>query len=272
MLFLKKFINLLFITLVFFLIAFLFYFVFTKKAIVFTSQTLSDGIIAFFGAFFAFSFIKFSDWLSIIRKSNIDHFNALVIIERFLNRIISRLDRNIALSKDDINALKSMKILVWNLPSVPYNYELSDDLKNIDFINDYLSFTIDIDTLNNDIMTIISMYEEIKRLFIDKTVGPEIYKDNVAFSISRVSEIIKFMENYQLGAINLLAKARILLKERKHQIFLVGTLPKKKYGKDFIYYLKKEVAILEKEIETTKRNSQQEIDRIIKSKSSIEHN
>jgi hypothetical protein len=163
-------------------------------------------------------------------------------------------------------ALESMKMLVWNLPSVPYSYELADDLKNIDFINDYFTFTVDIDTLNNDIKTIVSMYEEIKGLFLDKSIDPETYKRNVAFSISRISEIIKFMESYQSEAKYLLAKARILLIERKQRIFLIGPLPKKNYGKDFNTDLKKEYSILAKEIEETKAKSQEEIDRIKKSK------
>jgi len=262
---LKKLINWALYALVLFLFALIAFYIFSNKVLILTPQTLSNGIIAFFGAFFAFAFVKFSDWLSVIRKSNANHFNALVKIERLLNRIVSRLERSILLCRDDINALRSMKMLVWNLPPVPCSYELADDLKNIDFVNDYFSFTLDIETLNNDINTIISMYEEIKSLFINKTASPETYKDNVAFSIMRVSEIIKFMENYQSEATNLLAKARILLKERRRRIFLIGALPKRHFGKGFEKYLKEELTILDKEIGITRLKSQEEIDRIKKS-------
>jgi len=267
---LKKLINWALYALVLFLFALIAFFIFSNKAFILTAQTLSDGIIAFFGAFFAFIFVKFSDWLSVIRKSNASHFNALVKIERLLNRIVSRLERNILLCRDDINALRSMKILVWNLPPVPYSYELGDDVKNIDFINDFFTLTLDIETLNNDINTIISMYEEIKSLIINKTVTPETYKANVAFSTMRVAEIIKFMENYQSEAIKLSARVRILLKERKQRIFLIGALPKKHYGKDFDKYLKEELTILEKEIAISRRKSQEEIDRIKKSEPKTE--
>lgn len=267
---LKKLINLAFYALVFFLFALIAFYIFSNKALILTPQTLSNGIIAFFGAFFAFAFVKFSDWLLRIRKSNANHFNALVKIERLLIRMVSRLDRNILLCQDDINALRSMKMLVWNLPPIPFSYELADDLKNIDFINDYFAFTLDIETLNSDLNTIISMYDETKSLFIGKTVTPETYKDNIRFIIMRISEIIKFMESYKSNATNLLAAARILLKERKQRILLIGAFPKRHYGKYFEKLLKAELTILEKEIEITRCKSQEEIDRIKKSEPKIE--
>lgn len=115
----------------------------------------------------------------------------------------------------------------------------------------------------------MSMYNEIKNLFINKAVTAETYKDNVSFAIMRVSEIIKFMEHFQLEAIKLTAKARILLKERRHRIFLVGALPKRHYGKYFDKYLKEELIILEKEIAATKLKSQEEINKIMKSEPNI---
>lgn len=118
---LRKIINLTLYLLVFFLFALIVFYIFSNKALILTSDTLSDGIIAFFGAFLAFVFIKFSDWLSAIRKGSANHFNALVKIERFLNRTVSRLERSILLCRTDIVALSSMKMIVWNLPPVPFS-------------------------------------------------------------------------------------------------------------------------------------------------------
>src|SRR4030067_3771418 len=53
-----------------------------NKALIFAPKTLSDGIISFFGAFFAFLFIRFSAWLSENNRNYGNHFNALVKIER----------------------------------------------------------------------------------------------------------------------------------------------------------------------------------------------
>src|SRR4030043_556785 len=107
---LRKIINLMLYLLVFFLFAFIAFYIFSNKALILTSETLSDGIIAFFGAFFAFIFAQFSYWLSVIRKGSANHFNALVKIERLINRIVSRLERSILLCREDIVALRSMKM------------------------------------------------------------------------------------------------------------------------------------------------------------------
>jgi len=240
-------------------------YVISEKALLVTPQTVADGIVAFFGAFFAFLFIKLSERLSLIKKGNTNHFNALVDIDRLLNRTFSRLDTNILLLQDDINALRSKKLLVWNILPIPFKYDLADNLKNIDFINDYFALTLDIETLNNDLSTIKVTYDEIKQLYLNKQVSPEIYESNIPSTIKRVAKVIKFMESYKSNAIRLCAMARALLKERDQNIIFVGALPKKHYGKYFQEHTKNELTILEKEVEETKFRSQEEIDKINKS-------
>jgi hypothetical protein len=86
MIYLRKLINWTLYVFVFFLFALAAFYIFLNKIHILTFNSLSNGIIAFFGAFFAFIFMRFSDWLSVIRKGNTNHFNALVKIERLLNR------------------------------------------------------------------------------------------------------------------------------------------------------------------------------------------
>ena len=102
---------------------------------------VQTGIIAFFGAFFAFIFVKFGEWIRDVRKGNVNHFNSLVKIERLLNRIIDRFEENIQVFGKNLDALKSMKLLAWSSHKIPFDNDLADDLKNIDFINDYFSFS-----------------------------------------------------------------------------------------------------------------------------------
>ena len=220
------------------------------------------GIAAFFGAFFVFVFDRFSKRLSAFRKGNNEHFNALVKIERLLNRTMAQLDKNAKLGRDDINALNSMKILVWNLPPIPFSHELADNLKNIDFVNDYFGFMMGIESLNHDLNVMMTAYNEVKSTFLGKTISPEHYKDNVIFTIKRVSEIIKFMESYQAETTELLAKARILLKEKEHRIFLLGAWPRRHYDKNIGQQLHEELATLKSEIELTQKKSQEEINKI----------
>lgn len=221
-----------------------------------------NGIGAFFGAFFVFLFLRLSDWISLKRKGNISHFNSLVKIERLLNRIINRLEKNIFNFQGNIEALESKKILTWSSNTIPYNLELADELRNVDYVNDYFTFTLDLETMNNDFNTMKSMYEEVKGLLIDRKIVPEVYQANVAFCVSKMREISKFMHSYQEKAIQLAAKARILQKEKKNWSFLFGAFPKRHYGKNFDKKLKKEIVILNEEIKTVRKESQEEIDKI----------
>jgi hypothetical protein len=258
----RKLISFFLHVLVVFLIAAAGYFIVLNKIGIMSRETLIIGVTAFFGAFFAFGFARLSERLAAAKKRNSVHFSALVKIERLLNRTIAQLDKDTLLAKDDMDALSSGKILVWNLPPIPFSHDLSDDLMNIDFINDYFTLTIDIETINRDLTLIMSMYNESKSLFLSKVISPEDHKDNVGFTIKQLSEITKFMESHQVHAIELLAKARILVKEQKQKAFLLGARPRKNYGKDMGQLLHKELLALENEIGHTKKNSQEEIDKI----------
>ena len=225
-------------------------------------ETLIIGLTAFFGAFFAFGFDRVSLKITAIRKRYSEHFSALVKIERLLNRIIAQLDQDILLAKEDLDALRSMKIIVWNLPPIPFSHDLADDLMNIDFINDYFALTLDLETVNRDLAVIMSMYNESKSLFLGKVMSPEQHKGNVGFTIERLSELIKFMDNFWVSTMKMLATARILLKEQQRKVLLLGARPSKNYAKNMSQQLSQELPILKGEIEQMKKKSQEEIDKI----------
>ena len=224
---------------------------------------VQTGIVAFFGAFFAFIFVKFGEWIRDVKKGNINHFISLMKIERLLNRISDRLEVNILVFGENLDALKSMKLLAWSSHEIPFNNELSDDLKNIDFINEYFSFSLDIERMKNDFVTIKNMHEENKGLFINEKISPDAYKDNVSFCIGEMEKIIKFMKAYQENAIQLLAKTRILQKEKeKNWTFLFGAFPKRHYAKNFNKKVEEEAKILNKEIDEVRKKSKEEKNKI----------
>jgi len=218
-----------------------------------------NGTIAFFGAFCAFIFVRIADCIRDVKKGNVSHFNSLVEIERLLNRVISRLEENILVFEKNLEALKSMKLLAWSSHEIPFNNQLTDDLKNIDFINEYFSFSLAIETMKNDFVTMKNMYEEIKSLYINKKISPDVYKDNVSFCTSKMEVIIKFMKAYQEKAIQLLAKTRLLQKEKERNwTFLLGAFPKKHYVKNFDEKVEEELKILNEEIEEVRKKTEEE--------------
>lgn len=231
---------------------------------------LQSGIGAFLGAFFAFIFVKIGEWISIKRKGNVNHFNSLIQIERLLNRIFARLEENILTFQKNLGALESMKLLAWSSHEVPFNNKLSDDLKNIDFVNEYFSFSIDMETLNNDFETMKSMYGEIKSLFLDEKISPEAYKDNIVFFIDRIELIVKHMKNFQDKAFQLLTKTRLLQKEKKNWTPLFAAFPKKHYPNNFGKKIEEESKILKKEIEGVREKSEKEKEEVRTGKGSKE--
>lgn len=260
--FLNKVIKLLFLGVFIFIIVLIAFLISFNVVPNLNEDVMRSGIVAFFGAFFAFIFVKIAEWFSIIRKSNENHFNSLVKIERLLNRIISRFEKNILIFQDYVEPLRSMKMITWSSHPVPFCNELADDLKNIDFINEYFSFSLDMETLNNDFTTIRTMYDEVKGLFMNGTIKSETYKSNVSFCVNTIEGIAKLMKSYQENAIKLLAKTRLLLKERKNRTFLFGAFPKKHYIKKFDKNVEEKLKVLKEEIEEVRKKSKEEINRI----------
>lgn len=223
---------------------------------------IQTGIIAFFGAFFAFIFVKIGEWIAIIRKGNVNHFNSLTKIERLLNRIVYRLGKNIFGFEGNLGALKSMRLLTWGSYEIPFDYKLADNLKNIDFVNEYFCLSLDIETMKNDMIKMKDMYEEIKDLFITKKIDPQMYKVNILYCISQMEDMNKFMKAYQENTIKLLAKTRLLIKEKRNWTFLFGAFPKRHYVKNFDEKVEKELKVLNKEIDENRRKSKEEKNKI----------
>jgi hypothetical protein len=218
-----------------------------------------NGSIAFFGAFCAFIFLMVADRIREVKKGNASHFNSLVKIERLLNRIISRLEENNLVFEKNLEALKSMKLLAWSSHEIPFNNQLTDDSKNIDFINEYFDFSLDIEMMKNDFVTMKNIYEEIKSLYKYKYISNDVYKYNISFFASKMEVIIKFLKAYQKNTIQLLTKTRLLLKEKKKNwTFLFGAFPKRHYVKNFDKKVDEELKILNKEIEEVRKKSEEE--------------
>ncbi|MBA7496253.1 hypothetical protein ES702_06852 [subsurface metagenome] len=122
--------------------------------------------------------------------------------------------------------------------------------------------SIEMETLNNDFVTMKSMYEEIKGYYLSKIISPEIYKDNISFCIDRMELIIKYMNGFREKAILLLAKVRLLQKEEKNWTFLFGAFPKKHYKRTFNKKVEGEIKILKKEIDEVRKKSEEEKEKI----------
>ncbi len=216
---------------------------------------------AFFGASFTFSLVESGKYVERIRKHSGKHINSLVKIERTLNRTIETIDKNIQFYQNYYKAMKTGNIIVWTSDRIPYDDSLLDDLLNIDFVNDYFIFLVDIKRVNQDFETSENVYKEVKKYhFVHEVIDRKTYEYNISECLKKIEHIFNFLEKLYEDTIQLYAKSRVLLKERNRKTFLFGIQVSKEYKENFEELVKKESIKLDKEIEEQKRISQEEID------------
>jgi len=230
-------------------------------------EIIKNALIAFFAAFFGasftFSLVESGKYVERIRKHRGKHINSLVKIERILNRTIETIDKNVQFYQNYYKALKTGKIIVWTSDRIPYDDSLLDDLLNIDFVNDYFIFLVDIKRVNQDFETSENVYKEIKQYyFVHKIFDEKTYENNISECLKTIEHIFNFLEKLYEDTIQLYAKSRVLLKERDRETFLFGIQVSKEYEENFDELVKKESIKLNEEIEECKKKSQEEIDKL----------
>lgn len=223
---------------------------------------------AFFGASFTFSLVEFGKYADRIRKHKSKHINSLVKIDRILNRAIDSIDKNIQFYQNYYKEMKIGKTIVWTSGRIPYDDSLLDDLLNIDFINDYFTFLVDIKKVNQDFGTLENMYDEVKKYyFVHQRIDRKTYEYNISVCLETIEHILNYMKKLYEDTVLLCAKSRVLHDERKRKTFLFGFHVSKKYEENFDELVKKEAVKLNEEIEECKKKSQEEID-LLKGKTS----
>ncbi len=235
-------------------------------------EIIKDAIVAFFAAFFgaslSFSLVEFGRYADRIRKHKAKHINSLVKIERILNRAIDTIDKNIYFYQNNYREMKIGKTIVWTSDRIPYDESLLDDLINIDFVNDYFTFLVDIKRVNQDFETLEKMYEEVKNYyFVHQRIDRKTYEHNISICVETIEHILNFLKKLYEDTVQLCAKSRLLLDEKERKTFLFGIHVSNKYEESFDELVKKEAIKLNEEIEECKKKSQEEID-LLKGKTS----
>jgi len=221
---------------------------------------IKNGIGAFFGAFFAFIFIIITKWVSARSKQNVDHFNSLVNIERLLSLIISRLDTNIVKYEKHIEILPVADECLWSPNKIPLKYEYSDDVRNIDFVNDYLELCMDIDYLNGDLEMQKTAYDECIALFKEGRVNRENFRLYILRIADEMKKYVEGMKIIQARAYILAAKSRLLTDERKNGWgILFCVRPKEHYDKKIIQKINAEQRDMTASISKNRSRRQEDI-------------
>lgn len=204
--------------------------------------------------------MKFGEYLINIRKIIGQYHKTLVKLERLLNKAIDTININILDYRNYYKALKEGKVISWTSNEIPFDPNLLDDLLNIDFINDYFSYLLDVERINKDLLTMQRMYEEMKKYhYIYKVTDKKDFDFNILQHLEKVSQILNFLENSYQSTIRLCAISRLLLKESEKKTLLFFYPIKYKYKKDFDKSIEAEVGKLKKEIDEIMKKSQEKI-------------
>ncbi len=235
-----------------------------------SSKSFEIFIGGFAGAFFAFIFLRIGEAFTKIYERQNKHYNALVRLEHVCNRYLSVISNNVFVINDFTTLAK--KALKENKPFIYFNVlhefmldeEIILSLSNLDLINDVFSFEMGIDKMNNSISATNRFYGEIKSAFIQKSINFETYKINVETLINKLSDLKAFLVDLEKENKEIVAKVRILMKDKPIFTSLVHMFSKKGYPNDIEAKTIQEIKELDKEIEQVRAASQTRIDNILK--------
>jgi len=230
-----------------------------------SQQLLIQGFSAFAGAFFAFLFLRLSEFLTKIYQREVKHYNSLVILETQLNEIGGIIHDNIYILPNFRRVITSGNIYFNNLHALPIDKSHYENLHDLDLINDLFSYFYQLRKINDDIETSTSGYIDIKNALIQKNITPQDYKVNSNLLAQNLGYIEVFLTDLEERTVNLMARIRVQIKKeiplgtRIQQLF-IRTSEGKLNPED----IKKETGKLKKEIEATKAQSQKEIEEALK--------
>lgn len=250
--------------------ALIFAFVFIFSTVIFNvifiqpdQAFFQEGLSAFMGAFFAFLFLRLSEFLTRVYQRELKHYNSLVNLETQLNETGGIIHDNIYIVQNFQRVILSGNVYFNNLHQIPMDKSHYENLYDIDLINDLFTYYYQVRKINDDVQTSVEGYQEIKSALIQHNIDKNDYMINVQSLANTLKSIEAFFVKLEKDTVVLMAKIRI--KERtdkplgaKLQSFFLRS------SKINEKQLLKEVTLLKEEIESTKTASQEEIEKILR--------
>lgn len=227
---------------------------------------------AFLGAFLAFVFVRVGDFFKSYSDRTTKNHSALIKLEHALNGLLTTLDDNIFLIKnfDSIYRTHTQhtnqgNVFVWanRLHPVAKLDELIFDLLNIDLINELFALNVHLRKLNDSMDTINAAYAESK----DALIGGKIDQANYMANVARIHKDMLDIKNFLASSIEettqSLGAVRVLARNRPLMGYLLRRLAGHKYSNTFNSKRSAEVATLRAEVESTKRESRDRINKVL---------
>ena len=175
------------------------------------SDFLSTGLGAFMGAFFAFLFIRLADFLTRLHKRRLEHYNALVAIERMFLEHLATISDNALLLDDFCKNIREGIVSAFSFKPLTTDRSLYSQIHNLEILNKLRYFNDGVRKLNNDLETLGTMYREISRGRMKGHLKPQEFKQNADGVAAQMETIGRFSERLRKEALELLAMSRLRL-------------------------------------------------------------
>jgi len=231
----------------------------------FNNQILVQGFSAFSGAFFAFLFLRLSEFFSKLYQRQVQHYNSLVILETQLNEIGGIIHDNLYILPNFIKVITSGNVYFNNLRPIPIDKNHYTNLYDLIILNELFSYNYQVRKINDDMETACLGYQDIKNALIEKNITSADYLINSTSISTNLKQIEIFLTELEIATVKLLARIRVQMRYDKPLGTKLQSLFIYSYGaKIRKEEIEKETKKLNKEIEETKTESQKEIDEILK--------
>lgn len=266
----RKFAELLLSVIIFGFISFGTFFVFSELVTRQNSKFIENFQGAFVGAFFAFIFVRIADALNKIYERHAKNNKALIAFEHQFNDMGGIIYDNIYTIDTFLDFLHEIEsnpkipiLFSGSLHKIPINKEMILDLVNLDFINDLDSYNLRTRKMNDSILTFNDAYQQIKASFLENQTNNTTYTHNVLGLKSTVILLKGFLNQLLEDTAVIGAKNRLLSNDVSYFSRIVLLTFRKKYPKNFMQEVDKEVHKLKSEIEQVGKESQERIDLIM---------
>jgi len=225
---------------------------------------------AFGGAFFAFLFLKISEFLNNSHNINLINISSLNKIQLMMNEHLDLIAGNIYNINEFSSQIKKAQIEKFTLISpnqpseIPFDDSIIINLNNRYLINELLSYKMKLARCNSDSLSINKLIEFHMTALQQKAISADSYMKNLEICAKNYVDIKKAFESLNVKTKTILAMTRIRLKKDKP--IILGkfnlTIKGRRNEKKFSSLLDNEKNILDKEINEVTAKSKEYISKI----------
>ena len=178
---------------VYFVFLFLFLEIFVGDSTVYSTAAFGS----FFGAFFAFLFLRIGDFFIKLYKNKEEHFNGLTLLNRILNKNIFIANNNIFFAGLIIVNLQKGEKPINTLSKFILVDEVVDKIKNLDFFSDVFSLSINLKEQNDNIEMINDFCKGMKSSSIEENDVEKNYRVRVIKCLENFEKIYEVYQKFE---------------------------------------------------------------------------